>query len=100
MDGREQERYIAGNKGQCLIVHHNHDITKEEEELCDFKDETGVAIGVLSPEFVHAYETAGRLKPITVDQGGQFCGRFIGIPLMFPDFNSDGKRIKGNLKIF
>ena len=55
---------------------------------------------ILSHYFCRAYERVGRSKPITTTQKGKHSGRFIGITLQFPNFDSNGQKIRGDLKIF
>ena len=59
----------------------------------------GVAI-FLSPEFASAYKNAGAPEPTTTPNSGEFSGRFIGVPLLFNNYDDYGKKLKGNLKIF
>ena len=63
------------------------------------REKRGVAI-ILSPSFKRAYERAGRPKPITTSQKGIHSGRFVGITLAFPNMDSRGKKVKGDLKFF
>ena len=86
------DKWIKRDCGSYLILHHNHQWLGSEN---------GVAI-VLSPAFAKAYERAGSITPITTGSNSEenFYGRFIGIWLSFPNIDSYGKKIKGELKIF
>jgi hypothetical protein len=90
-DNGDWEKEIRG----YLVIHHNH----EKEEGRKGRERRGVAI-ILSPKFKQAYVRAGRPKPITTDPKGEYSGRFIGISLHFPNIDSFGKKIAGNLKLF
>jgi len=84
------ENLIERDSGSYLILHHNHD-----------EDANGRGVAIfLSPAFVMAYERAGRLEPVTTGATGQFCGRFIGIWISHPNYDSYGKRIRGDMKLF
>jgi len=84
------EKLVKRDSGSYLILHHNHD-----------EDANGRGVAIfLSPAFVMAYERAGRVEPITTDATGQFCGRFIGIWISYPNYDSYGKRIRGDMKLF
>ena len=89
-----------------LIIHHNHGIEKGKEGKSEPKktkkrgrEKRGVAI-ILSPSFRQAYRHAGNPKPIVSDPKGQYSGRFIGITLCFPNFDSHGKKVKGLISVF
>ena len=84
------EKLIERDSGSYLILHHNHD-----------EDANGKGVAIfLSPAFVMSYERAGRVEPITTDATSQFCGRFIGIWISYPNYDSYGKRIRGDMKLF
>ena len=59
----------------------------------------GVCI-ILSPTFDLAHKKSGK-ETITIpaSEGENFEGRFIGIPLTFPNTDDNGKNIKGELNI-
>jgi hypothetical protein len=55
----------------------------------------GVCI-ILLPTFDLAYKKSGKETiTIPVSEGENFEGRFIGIPLTFPNTDNNGKKIKG-----
>ena len=85
-------------------IHHNHGVAKGQEKNNENRkkrgrEKIGVAI-ILSPSFRQAYRLAGNPKPIVSDPKGQHSGRFIGISLSFPNFDSHGKRVKKDLTFF
>jgi hypothetical protein len=89
----DYEREIRG----FLVLHHNYN---EREPDWTGRERRGVAI-ILSPRFRKAYERAGSLPPIKTPQDNpRFKGCFIGVTLRFPNFDSYGKRIKGNSTFF
>ena len=95
-----QETWLTGDWEKeirgYLVIHHNHEPKKEKKKG---REKHGVAI-ILSPHFKQAYKRAGRPKPITTGQKGKHSGRFIGITLAFPDLDTNGKKVRENLKLF
>ena len=69
---------------------------KGEEEK---REKRGVT-SILSPHFRKAHKRIGIPQSITTSKEGKFSKRFIGITLQFPNFDSYGKKPKGNLKFF
>ena len=84
----------------CLILHHNYDLRKDRpSKKKKGREMRGVAI-ILSPEFKEAYKNAGSPEPIVTPKKGRHVGRFIGVSLTFQNYNSRGRRVKGELKVF
>ena len=90
-----QETWLTGDWEKeirgYLIIHNNHEKDKKKKRG---QEKRGVAIG-LSPFSRKAYERAGTPKPITTAKIGIHSGRFLGISLHFPNFDSHGKKTKG-----
>jgi hypothetical protein len=91
----EWEKVIRG----YLVIHRNYEnrpeCLKQSRREC-----RGVAI-ILSPKFKKAYERDGRHPPIAFPREHErYSGRFVGITVSFPNTDSYGKRIKGNLRLF
>ena len=103
-----QETWLTGNWEKTihdyLIIHHNHGVEKGKEykskkqKKKKGRENCGIAI-ILSLNFRHAYERAGSPKPIRSASKGKHSGRFLGVTLQFPNFNSFNKKIKGDLKV-
>ena len=95
-----QETWLTGDwekeKRGYLVIHHNHDKDKKKKKG---REKRGVAI-ILSLYFRKAFEKSGKPKHITTAQKGIHSGRFIGISLHFPNFDSYGKKVKGHLNFF
>ena len=84
----------------CLILHHNYDTRNNRpSKKKKGREMRGVAI-ILSPEFKEAYKNAGSPEPIVTPKRGRHVGRFIGVSLKFQNYNSRGKKVKGNVKVF
>jgi hypothetical protein len=97
-----QETWLPGvwTKEICgyLLIHHNHGEEGEKMKKRG-REKRGVAV-ILSSTYLCTYDRAGNPQPITTDLKSNFSGRFIGVLLSFPNFDSYGKKIKGELKVF
>lgn len=61
------------------------------------RNKAGVCI-ILNPLFSEAHNRA-KETTITLPAEHKFEGHFLGVPLVFPNYDNNGKRLKGNLRL-
>ena len=86
--------YIDDHK----VIMHGHipDITPSSRRKKG-RNKAGVCI-ILSPFFAEAHKRA-KESTITLPPEHKFEGHFLGVPLSFPNYDKNGKRLKGNLRL-